>query len=266
VNTNHIHVLVASWLALAVAPLLVVAAFVGVNFGHIVQGGHDTDVTGDDARQAAAVLGLIHVEASREALAAGRANLALVHARLGAAVAPEDAAPFEQVGRALEALGSHGNATRAFSRALELRPADVDLHLLRAMSHVNNGQVEGAMHDYESALAQDAENLDALLGLAVVQSAAGLDVEAIATADRLVATHPELLRAYLLKAMVHEAARDAATAERVLKDLLTDHPGLAVAHRDLARLYRARAWNEEAAREQALACAFGDDSACMDVP
>lgn len=101
-------------------------------------------------------------------------------------------------GGILGAKGDRKGARAGFERALELQPDYLPAARSLARLDIADKQPDAARKRFESIVAKDPKNDQALLGLADVQAATGAKAEeVVATVDRAVAANPTALRARL---------------------------------------------------------------------
>jgi len=79
---------------------------------------------------------------------------------------PEDAQTLFNLGLALEALGEHKDAAAQLRRAVEIVPKSADFLSGYGQTLVSLGDIPSAVEAFKFALAEDADNLDAHLGMA----------------------------------------------------------------------------------------------------
>jgi Tfp pilus assembly protein PilF len=112
----------------------------------------------------------------------------------------------------------------------------------RAYAHLQASSINQARDDYEAALRQDPNNVDALLGLAVVAQRQGRSADAEAYQRRALEADPQDPHA---QAAALAPNSDPQVTESRLKSLLDAQPEAAPLHFALGNLYaRERRWND----------------------
>lgn len=86
--------------------------------------------------------------------------------RRSLALQPDDAQTLYNLGLALEGMGEHKDAAGQLRRAVELVPKSADFLSGYGQSLVSLGDIPSAVEAFKFALAEDADNLDAHLGMA----------------------------------------------------------------------------------------------------
>jgi putative PEP-CTERM system TPR-repeat lipoprotein len=116
-------------------------------------------------------------------------------------------------GGVLGAKGDRKGARASFEKALELQPDYLPAARNLARLDIADKQPDAARKRFESIVAKDPKNGEALLGLADVQAATGAKAEeVIATVDRAVAANPTALRARLAAINLRLRTNDAKGA------------------------------------------------------
>jgi tetratricopeptide (TPR) repeat protein len=130
--------------------------------------------------------------------------------------------------------------------------AETDLQALRAL--LEAGHFEAALRAAESRLAAQPEDRDLLYMLAVGQRRLGRVPEALATLERLEASHPDYPRLFQERGHCHVAQRAAVPAIAAFEQAVRLNPWLPASWKLLAVLYRMsgqRAKAENAVTESA---------------
>jgi tetratricopeptide (TPR) repeat protein len=125
--------------------------------------------------------------------------------------------------------------TRA-RNALNLEPANVDALVLLAHAKAGLKDLDGALTQYQEAVATDA-NDRVLAGLGAIQFARGDRVDAEANFRKAVAVAPQSVTAHLALANFLWAAQRLPEAEGELKKALELEPGNLFANRALGQFY-----------------------------
>jgi putative PEP-CTERM system TPR-repeat lipoprotein len=130
-------------------------------------------------------------------------------------------------GGILGAKGDRKGARASFEKALELQPDYLPAARNLARLDIADKQPAAARKRFESIVAKDPKNEQALLGLADVQAATGAPpTEVIATVDRAVAANPTALRARLaaidLRLRMNDA-KGAVTAAQAAAAAIPDN-------------------------------------------
>ncbi len=129
------------------------------------------------------------------------------------------------------------NKEAAFSIRHSQRSATVDPTLTRAYTAFMAGDLKAAKQDYSASLRQDANNPDALLGMAAIASKNGRREEAIQTYRRLLELDPRnpSAQAGLLSLTADRA--DSVQSESRIKTLLSQQPDSHFLYFTLGNLY-----------------------------
>ena len=143
-------------------------------------------------------------------------------------------------------------ATEQYSRIVEKAPADVDSWNTLGQLHRMSQNINEAEKDYQKALSLEAENEDALTGLAEVYSSRGDNKKATELLERATVKNPSL-RTLAELAGNYEQMRDYKLAAEVLKRALQmsqGNPELRRAYAD--NLFRAEQFSESLTEYQQL--------------
>ena len=128
-----------------------------------------------------------------------------------------------------------------FSRVDAAR--DIDPALVSAYQAFNRGDLAAARSGYQRVLQQDADNRDALLGMAAIAVNRGLPAEAGAFYSRLLVLDP--LDAEAASGLAGIERNDPAQAESRLKKVLAGSPNSAAAYYALGNVYaQQQRWAE----------------------
>jgi Tfp pilus assembly protein PilF len=137
-------------------------------------------------------------------------------------------------------------ATDFYRRALELAPEDRDARVAFARVQLRQRNPAAARSHFEWALARDAEDMEAMLGLAQCHIEGGRAAEALPLIERVLARAPTSNLAMALRGRAAMDAGDAAGAERWLRDAVRAEPGDAEALHHLITCLRAQKKDDEA--------------------
>ncbi len=143
-------------------------------------------------------------------------------------------------------------ATEQYSRIVDKAPADVDSWNTLGQLHRMSQNVNEAEKDYQKALALDAENEDALTGLAEVYSSRGDNKKATELLERATVKNPSL-RTLAELAGNYEQLRDYKLAAEVLRRALQMSQGNPELRRAYAEnLFRSEQFGEALTEYQQL--------------
>ncbi|MBY0507424.1 MAG: tetratricopeptide repeat protein [Bryobacteraceae bacterium] len=143
-------------------------------------------------------------------------------------------------------------AIEQYSRIVDKAPTDVDSWNTLGQLHRMTQNVNEAEKDYQKALALDAENEDALTGLAEVYSSRGDNKKATELLERATVKNPSL-RTLAELAGNYEQMRDYKLAAEVLRRALQMSQGNPELRRAYAEnLFRSEQFNEALAEYQQL--------------
>lgn len=132
----------------------------------------------------------VHAGLSDLMLGLGDLNAALNHAAAWAQIAENDSAPHRQIGRIMTLSQRPDIAVKAFTKALELDPKDIDARGALAGVHLMLGHAADAMETANVGLAQ--RPADPRLAMLLARSQMNLTriEDAVATLEKAVAAHP----------------------------------------------------------------------------
>jgi tetratricopeptide (TPR) repeat protein len=154
-------------------------------------------------------------------------------------VEPRHQASRLELGRVLTEMGEFDQAASVYRGALELAPKDARVRVRLAYALAYGGQLEPAASEFERVLADDDENIDALLGLALVrQDLRELDVSENLL-KQILEKKPDLIRARRALAELYRAKRDFESATRELQALLDMPVGTYLMDQEAETLQRA---------------------------
>lgn len=193
-------------------------------------------------------------EAKPDAPSASAPNASVPIAPQSARRTPTAAAPERAARRGTAAVSDPAvPAVSATQQAAVRRGEPVELPLAEAYAAWRAGRLQEAERLYRQALAIDALQPDALLGLAAIAEARGERAEATVFYRRVLQSEPD--HPVALAALAELAAGgDAAAQESVLRQALARRPQAAALHTALGRLLAAQQrWSEA---QQAFASAW----------
>ncbi len=159
---------------------------------------------------------------------------------------PAHAVALDKLLALLASLAEHDRAEALWRRAVEAHPDEAEFHALRGRALRAAGKPEAVRHAFERALELDAENPQALTGLAELAAEAGDAEAALALYDRLAAADPDDPAPARAAAQLLLEAGETGEAERRLQRLLERHPREGAAALALAELAAARGERERA--------------------
>lgn len=119
-------------------------------------------------------------------------------------------------------------------KAAQLAPGNPLPMILSAKLHARNGDLEAAMEEYQGALARDPEAIEALLGIADVQSASGDPRGAIAGYQETARIHPGDVRPFMRLAMEYSLVEDWQAASGAYRKVVAIDPNSTLAYNNLA--------------------------------
>jgi tetratricopeptide (TPR) repeat protein len=145
----------------------------------------------------------------------------------------------------------------ALRRSLELAPNNAPVIIARARQLIGAGDLTGARRMLERLLASISNPVPCYELLLEVEQRLGNYSSAVAYARRMLAVKPEDHHAYRVLFMLHDAAGDAALANRALNNYAARHPfGPAAAYLSLAEAFWQRGDRVSSMRflERAIMC------------
>lgn len=159
---------------------------------------------------------------------------------------PDDAALQVRAGNMLLAAGQFEDADARANRALARDRNSTEALILKGNALANLRNFEGALTQYEQAIANRPGDEQGLLGIGAVQLAQGQRTNAEATFKRAAETNPKSIDARLSLANLFWATRDMAAAERELKAAHVIDPSNPLVNRALGLLHLATKRTAEA--------------------
>jgi tetratricopeptide (TPR) repeat protein len=184
-------------------------------------------------------LGNLHLERGDPAAAVDRYRKAL-------AFRPDHVASLVNLSMAEARLGRLGEAETALREAVRVQPREAAAHFNLGLLLAERGRPAEARDALRRALELDPRNAAAAYNLSVVVGEAS-PKEAASLAGRAAELAPQEPRHAFTQAFYLEKAGDAAGAERVLRALVTRHPGYRDAWALLGALLEGRGRGDEAA-------------------
>jgi tetratricopeptide (TPR) repeat protein len=184
-------------------------------------------------------LGNLHLERGDPAAAADRYRKALT-------LRPDPGASLVNLSMAEARLGSLDDAEAALDDAIRVQPREAAAHYNLGLLLAERGRPAEARAALRHALELEPRNAGAAYNLAVLVAEAR-PKEAASLAGRAAELAPQEPRHAFTQAFYLEKAGDAAGAERVLRALVTRHPGYRDAWAFLGALLEARGRTDEAA-------------------
>lgn len=119
-------------------------------------------------------------------------------------------------------------------KAAQLAPGNPLPMILSGKLHARNGNLEAAGEEYRGALARDPQAIEALLGIADVQSASGDPQGAIAGYRKTAKTHPDDVRPFMRLAMEYSLLEDWQAASDAYQRVVDINPNSTLAYNNLA--------------------------------
>jgi tetratricopeptide (TPR) repeat protein len=150
---------------------------------------------------------------------------------------PNDPAVQLQAGNFLLAASAFEDAKGRADKVLKLEPRSLDGQILLGNALAGLKDIDGAIAEYEEAIALDPTQGRAYLGLGALQLVSGRRAEAEATFRTAIEIAPKSVPARMALANFFWASNRASEAERTLKDALALAPDDAAANRALGLFY-----------------------------
>jgi Flp pilus assembly protein TadD len=178
-----------------------------------------------------------HVELARLALRDGKPRDAVVFARDAVRFEPGYADAHLMLAHAEIATGNPVGAERSLQLLVSRLPESpaVQGELGKLLSA--KGDLAGARTAFNRALAKDPAELNALAGLIALELREKKPAAARARIDSAVSAYPGNAPIALLAAQTYTATGDDGGAERILKQVLAEHPNELEAYAQLATMY-----------------------------
>ena len=142
-------------------------------------------------------------------------------------------------------------AEEEFQEQLTACPEDSDTHNGLAATLAAEGQASAAQAEYRRSLALDAENLQALLGVAGIALDGGDNVQAMEKLTEAIRTHPSSEDAHTQLARAYAQSDDLDRAQTELYRAVELNPSDALPHSALSQILAAAGkWNEAIAEQR----------------
>jgi tetratricopeptide (TPR) repeat protein len=161
---------------------------------------------------------------------------------------PDHPWPWLWRGEIFEQLGHTQEALKNYSQALEKAPDRRDVRLAMGRLLALARQSAQAAEHFEFLLARSPEDDEALLGLAACRFEQGRTEDAVRLVDQLLARTPGSAGGLLLRGKAAMQRRDAAGAERWLRQAVREAPDNPEAWHQLTLAVRAQGKHDEADR------------------
>jgi tetratricopeptide (TPR) repeat protein len=169
----------------------------------------------------------------------GNLEEAAAYYRRAVEVEPRHQASRLELGRVLTEMGKFDQAASVYRGALELAPKDARVRIRLAYALAYGGRLEPAASEFERVLADEVENIDALLGLALVrQDLKELDVSENLL-KKILEKKPDLIRARRALAELYRQKRDFESASSELRALIDMPNGTYLMDQEAEALQRA---------------------------
>ena len=158
---------------------------------------------------------------------------AIEHFAVAIRLAPDNAALFNHLGRALAASGRAVEADRAFRRAIELNPGFAEAHFNLGTLVRQGGNGAEAVASYRRALAADPRGIHILINLGITLQELGAAEEASAALQQAIALDPRSFEAHYNLGGVLVVQRRLAEAATAYRNAVALNAGMPWAHVNL---------------------------------
>ncbi len=150
---------------------------------------------------------------------------------------PDDVGCLSRIAQVAWAKGDRARGLAAIDRAIGKNPKNGDLLRQRADFQRSSEEWQKAAADYHAALDLDANDADALDGLARAENAQGRNKAAGELCRRAIAARPDFVSAKLLLSVVLMAEKKYPEAEEFLLAAIRSHPAVPEFSMNLANCY-----------------------------
>ena len=194
------------------------------------------------------------MQLARLRLARGESGGAVTAAEAAAAQRPQDPNAAVLLAQTLRAHGNLDRAARELTRRIAETPNSAPLHLEMGWLLLQKGEAAAARASFHEALRSDADSIDARSGIIAADLAQGRVDAARTQVAAWQKSHPQDTRIHILAAKVELASRNAALAEKILKEVITADATAVEAYELLGRTYVSLGKTQEAIQQyEALA-------------